>query len=176
MPEPEGALRDRMILDFFRRHIHDALDTIGWFGPLGPPGARLDPIAWLTTKVKDYDKIPPNALIVSVEDHDIDDMEIGSNASIDRHEVWIDFYATEDALGRDVQNDLLAICRGQRRAANIDEACFTVAAVDLEDGNGPTDPFVVQIEGPRGETSHDPKLPSDRFWFAVVVYLVDERA
>lgn len=168
--EPEGGLRDRLIIDSMRRYVHDALETIGWFGPIGPTDARLDPIQWLTKRVPDEETIPPNAMLLSREDHDIEDLELGSNASTDTFEVWIDFWATEADLGEHVQGDIAAILRGQRPAAGCEDASFPVLDTD-----GLTELFLVEISDVHTHHGRDPRTAADVLWYAVVCRVTDER-
>jgi len=169
-PEPEGGFRDRLVRDGFRRHVHAALTAIGWFGPVGPVDRRLPNVTWVTDRYDDDEAIPPNTLVCAFEDHDVDDIEIGSGASVNRMEVWLEFYAVEDALGQDMAGDLIAILRGQRPAVNCVDPSFPVVDVD-----GVTELFVVAIDGVRGIHDRNPKRISDRFYYGVVAYLEDER-
>lgn len=171
MPEPEGALRDRLILDSFRVYVKGKLTSIGWFaGALGTAAAPLPPINWITTAIPDDQQIPPNTLLSTIEDTDPTDIELGSSASTNSVEFWFEFWAVEDALGRDVIHDLMAILRGQRRDVDADEPSFPVFDVD-----GETELFSCDIDDVRVMHGHDPRKTADRHWFAVTGLYHDER-
>lgn len=168
---PEGGFRDRLIFEGFHKYLHDKLDAIGWFGPIGAPAKRYPPIVWRTERIPDDETIPEDALVVSTDDVDIADLEIGSNASATGISVWIDFYPVNDALGAHVAGDIIAILRGQMTAVNAVEPNFPVFDTD-----GLTELFTVDIEDIQLLISHNPSKPAERYWRAVACVLVDERA
>lgn len=122
----EGGIRDRLIFESCHRMIHDALNQLGWFGQLGTPARPIPPIVWRTERYDDDQRIPVNALVVSSEDTNSADLEVGSLLSEDATQFWVDFYPVDDELGKHVMGDVRAILQGKMASANRVEPGFWV--------------------------------------------------
>jgi hypothetical protein len=178
---PQGGLRDRMIIESHRTMVHGALDALGWFDP---NRAHL-PINWRTTPVRDDEEIDFNTAILTFEDIDADEIEIGSNVSELTHVVWFDFYgepAPEDApemtynggeaLGKHFIGDVRAILAGE-----LPDVGRSWPALEVYDWTlaTPAAFATLSIENIRTrKVQHHVDKPWQRYWYTCYHELVED--
>lgn len=168
MADPAGGLRDRLITDSFAAMLKAALTTLGWFAP----SDRHLPIDFRTVPYPEGAEIPLNTFVVSREDVNGTDAEVGSNATEDRHVMWMDFYAEKRGLAQHFIGDVRDICRGKHADAGREEPVFEVRNVHED---GATVLFFCDVEDVQVETSHGGGQPHERNWMAVTCDLVEHR-
>lgn len=178
----QGGDRAVLIWESVHRWLHAKLTELSWFGPLGAPGpggrrVEIPSITWRTERIEDYEQIPINTLVISHGDLTFVPLETGSNGSIDSLDVWVEFYASDDHLGRRVMGDVLALVRGQMSSIGVEETVIPVLDWRTPDPDPDEPLFHVSIEDP--EMLHggqNPERPEMRHWFGVNFLIVDEQA
>lgn len=178
----QGGEREVLIWESVHRWFQSKLDDLGWFGPLGAPAAGGGPrveipsITWRTERIEDYAKIPVNTLVISHEDTHVELNETGSLSTTDSTDYWIEFFASDDHMGRRVTGDVFALARGQMSQIDVEETVIPV--FDWRVVPVPVEPlFYVHIESPdRVHGGQNPERPEMRHWFGVSFVIVDEQA
>lgn len=175
-PNPQGGLRDRLLLDSVRHRVLAGLTALGWFEDvtLNTP-VKHEPINWRTTPVPESDPVPPNTLIVLPSDNSYVDMETGSDLSEDTHDYWIDFYGQSTAISTHMMGDIRDILRGIYADAGYGDG-NTLDVCDWDtDPTGATVLFNADIEQVEIIVSHNPSKDYERFWQAASFRVVEER-
>lgn len=110
-----GGLRDRMILENVLRQVMAQLATSGW-NLIHPDGTLInsDPDA-AYERIRIVDEypdteveVPVNTLAFSAGDSTQDMLELGTNNETHYSPIYIDFFASSDALMRHVMGDIYA--------------------------------------------------------------------
>lgn len=160
-----GGLRDRLIHDALYRLVEEILTTLGWMNP----GRQHAPINLVPVAVDEHDEIPANTLTVSPEDVDGTDAEMGSLLEERRTGYWIDFYAEDDAVGKDLIGDLRDALKGKmagRTGPVLDVFDTTLATPALA--------FSCVLEGIRTDRAHGFTEAHRRHWFELALEVVDD--
>lgn len=175
---PEGGLRDRMLIESFYQMLKSSLTARGWFNP----GRQHLPINMVPGPVSRKDEIPPNTFVITWEDIDAAEAELGSNAAELTHTAYADFYAEPpppdgnggEALGKHFIGDVRSIILGEmpsigRTANTLDVLDYSLAT--------PTHLFTVEfdIEHTRSAKVHHYDQPWERWWYSCVIECIEER-
>lgn len=179
MTEPRGGLRDRLLIESFYQMLHGGLEALGWFDA----GRQHAPIDMRPGPVPRDEEIDYNTLVVTWEDIDRTDTELGSNAAELTHTLYIDFYAEPpppdgmggEALGKHLIGDVLAIVVGEfpdigRSWPSLEVFDWTLAT--------PTYLFTVQFDTERTRTAkvHRYDQPWERWWYTCVTEVIEDRS
>ncbi len=154
---PDGR-RDRLIQESAYRMIVDALGTIGWFDA----GRNHQPILAQSAPVDEHVEIPVNTLTVVMEDSPSSDLQMGDNAQSFAHSFWVDFYAENDAVGRQLIGDVRYILQGLHSAAGRN---FSVLDIYDYDQATPAVLFRCGIQDVVTDRGHDYTQAHRKFWF-----------
>ena len=177
MPTVQGGMLDHLVWESFHRWLHGHLTTLNWFEPLNqltaPDDPERPPITWSTDDQVDRERVALNTLMVSQADTESTLLETGSNLTEDITPIWVEFYATDDQLGRMVTGDIRTICQG-KYAGLVEEPCFTV--YDWRD-DPETELFTAHLQNvERLHGGQNPASPEMRHWWGVYVEVAEERA
>lgn len=155
-----GGLRLRLIRLSVYNMVNDALDQLGWFD-----GDRRH----ATVNVSDgpFDEITYNAVALTYDPIDDEDVEMGSNLQENTWTGYADVYAESDALGLHLAGDIRDILRGKMPSIG----CYRPQVV-VYDYTMATPPelFICEIEGVVLDKARDSKHPN---WYSVRFDLVD---
>lgn len=170
MTEPEGGLRDRLVLESLVEMLRDTLGTLGWFDDVDP-AVRL-PVNLTSKSYKADEEIPLNTIRVLYVDDDHDDIEIGSLASEDTRTCYVEVYAQDEAVLNHLRGDIVAILRGKHpgcgRTWNTLELTDWTLATPAQFG-------LAHLDRVRSERSRFFNRPWAEFWIGVRVDIVEER-
>ncbi len=107
---PEGGLRDRLIHESILKNLEARLTTLGWFAA----GREHAPITMIDEFPNDNAEVAPNTLAVSLGDGDGVPRELGAKNESHELTMFVDFFAENDSVGRDVRGDVYAYFRGNQ--------------------------------------------------------------
>lgn len=161
-----GGLRVRLIQDNLFDMIQDSLDALGWFDS----GRDHNPVEMVEEEPNWEEPITPNKISVLIESIDDFEAEMGSNLMEERHNVFVDIYAEDDATGMHLSNDIRDILRGKFPSIGR-----TVSRMDVYDKTlaTPAQIFAVDIENSRWDRGRSFSESWLRHWFVVSCDLVD---
>lgn len=166
MTDIVGGLRVRLIKDSFFYMIEESLAVRGWFDP----GRQHMPVN-LVAKSQNWDEpVQYNTLAISVEDVQDDEQEMGSNLTEDRWQVYVDFFAEDDALGMDLTNDIRDILRGKMGSIGRGRPSFTV--FDYRQAT-PNRLFRCGIENVISDRARNFPRPWQQHWYVVRCDVLD---
>lgn len=176
MTEPLAGIRDHLVWESFHQWLHGHLDALGWFGPLakltGSDTVDRPPITWRTSGFADRTTIPVNTIIVSQADTDSVELEVGSYLTEESTQVWVEFFASDDQLGRMVTGDIKALCQG-KYIGRSEDPVFPV--MDWRE-DPPTELFIGHMaDVQRMHGGQNPTSPEMRHWWGVALDLLEER-
>lgn len=161
-----GGLRVRLIQDNVFDMLEDALDALGWFD-VGRDHETVE----LVDEEPDWDTpITPNKVSVIIESINDFEAELGSNLMEERHNVFIDIYAEDDATGIHLSNDIRDILRGK-----FPSISRTQPRIDIYDKTMATPAviFTVEVEDARWDRGRSFSESWLKHWFVVSCTLVD---
>lgn len=178
MPALEGGYRDRLIIMSFRETLWTALDELGWFDT----DRAHQTVTWREGPVPHDEEIAYNTVVVTFEDDDGTDAELGSNASDIVHTGWVDFYAEPpppegmggEALGKHFIGDVKAILVGAMSSAGRTRPVIDVLDYGMAT---PARVFSVMVDTERTRTSRIQRAhqPWERWWYTCVFELNEFR-
>lgn len=179
MAEPVGGLRDRMIIESYYRMLQSSLTALGWFDA----NRQHLRINMVPGPVPRNEQIPYNTLVVTWEDIDATDIEMGSNAAELTHTAYVDFYAEPpppdgnggEALGKHLIGDVRSITVGEMPA--IGRSWPTLDVLDYSLAT-PTYLFTVEFdtEHIRSAKVRHYDQPWERWWYSCVIEAIEERS
>lgn len=161
-----GGLRARLIKDSIFNCINDSLDALGWFDP----GRQHAPINFTANVTPNDVEIPLNTLALADESMHNTDLELGSNFVESRWLFYVDFYAENDTLGKDLINDVRDILGG--RMSTIGRRDASVHVYDYRQAT-PAQIFTVAIEDLFVDRAHDFPKVYQKHWYACRFNVVD---
>jgi hypothetical protein len=165
-----GGKRDRLIRDAVAGVVKDGIDSLGWLS-----GTRKHlPINWRDEAITETDTVVPLNTITLVSDSERDEeRELGTNATEDRWSFWVDFYAENEDIGREMIGDVRDILRG--KYPSIGRTAPVVLVYDpLSDP--PELLFGLEIENVEPDRPpRQTQRPFEQFWFTCSFDVVDER-
>lgn len=154
-----GGLRQRLIRESIYRELYRALQARGWFAT----GRKHKTITFPGVTETNENEIPLNRLALVDEDMVEFEYEMGSNAVQTSWTFWVDFYAENESLGKDVINDVRDILAG--RMSSIDRAAPIIQVYDYTLAT-PAPIFKVEIEDIVVDRAKDFPKPYQKFWYA----------
>lgn len=160
-----GGRRDRMILESVVLAIEDDLTSREWFDP----GRQHQPIVIIDEYPDTEDRVVYNTMSIQFGDSNTRLAELGSRAEIHMVPIFVDFFAENDALKRDVIGDIYAW-------ANETTA---IPIIDLSLGAAtPTIEFYLEIEAESAQKEYPPRAtnPWMKHWGIVSFMVSDMRA
>lgn len=161
-----GGLRVRLIQDSVFDMLQDSLDALGWFD-----AGRDHEDVELVDEEPDWNSpITPNKISVIIESINDSDAEMGSNLMEERHSVFIDIYAEDDATGIHLSNDIRDILRG--KMPSIDRGWPQIEIYDKTLAT-PAVIFNVDVEDARWDRGRNFAEEWLKHWFVVSCDLVD---
>lgn len=166
-----GGQRDRYIIESFYRMLEGALVDLGWFD-LNNPIFEKNPMEIVPGPVNHTDEIHLNTMAVSFEDVTPDPLELGSNGLVLTHEVYVDFFAEDEASGVHVSGDVKAILCGQMPSIGRNWPVFSVLDWSLAT---PSELFVCSIEQVERNKVHRNEQPWQRYWYTVSAQIEEVR-
>lgn len=113
---PDGGLRDRLIHESMLKNLESHLATLGWFDA----GREHAPIVMIDEFPDDNAEVVVNTLAVSLGDSDGVPRELGAKSESHEMTIFVDFFAENDSIGRDVRGDVYAYFRGNQTQAVYD--------------------------------------------------------
>lgn len=161
-----GGIRARLIRDSVYHCIYDALAELGWFDS----GRRHLPIVFDGGLVDQAEEIQLNTVALVDEDLVADDLELGSNLAEHNWTFYVDFYAENDVIGKELINDVRDILAG--RMSTIGRAHSSVTVYDYREAT-PSELFTVQLEDIVVDRAHDFPKPWLKHWYACRFTVVD---
>lgn len=161
-----GGLRVRLIQDNVFDMLETALGDLGWFD-----AGRDHEDVTLVDEEPDWDSpITPNKISVIIESINDSEAEMGSNLTEERHNVFIDVYAEDDATGIHLSNDIREILRG--KMPSIDRGWPSIDVYDKTLAT-PVVIFTVDVEDARWDRGRSFSEAWLKHWFVVSCTLVD---
>lgn len=178
MPEVLGGMRDRLIWESCHRTLHAALEELGWFGALGTTDKPIPPVVWATERKRDDEVIPPNFLVLSSEDINGEDGEVGSTLTTEAMEMWLDFYPVTQTLGKHLMGDARDLLKGKMPDVGFSEMGFWVVdhRPPAKSDTSGENLFWVDIENvDEVHNAGNPATPELKNWRSVTWRVMDER-
>ena len=140
MPIYVGGLRARLVHDSVFNMLRDALTALGWFAP----SATHTPITFISEPLDPNVEVPLNTIAIADADDRGDDIEMGSLLQELRWQIFVDFFAENDAIGLHLIRDVKDVLEGRmpsigRTGPFVNVYDYTLAtpavlfAVDIED-------------------------------------------
>jgi hypothetical protein len=110
MAVPTGGLRDRMIHESILQNLKAQLTTLGWFGVTRQHSA----IVMIDEFPDENSEVQPNTLAVSLGDGGGVPRELGNKDESHELTLFVDFFAEDDSVGREMRGDVYAYFRGNQ--------------------------------------------------------------
>lgn len=161
-----GGLRQRLIRDSIYFTIYDALEQLGWFTTV----VARKPITFEPEPLDNSVAVPLNTLNLFDEDIRESDLELGSNGVETRQTFYVDFYAEDNSVGRDMINDVRDIVAGRMPAIGRDSSTIDVVDWRLSE---PVKLFYVDIEDVMVDRATDFPRPWLKHWFTCRFAVLD---
>lgn len=161
-----GGLRERYINDSVYHLVKDSLFELGWFNS----GRKYKPITIRTEPVGTREEVPWNTIIVTPTHTTDNDAELGSNFGEVKTVYYVDFYAENDALGKELIHDVRDLLKG--RMPSIDRF-FSV--LHVYDWSMVTPPYIFycDIEDVMVDKAKDFPKPWQEHWWACRFTVID---
>jgi hypothetical protein len=165
-----GGLRDRMVLESVLQAVVADLTTQGWFDATvydSTPGTRQHrPITVVDEYPDDNAEVELNTLAFSFSEATGIDGEMGSKLEVHRMDIFVDFFAESDAIGRHVIGDIYAYLKEQR----------VLSVYDYRQATPPVE-FDVDIEDDVAKRKPTRAVnPWQKHWHVVSMTVTDDRA
>lgn len=154
-----GGQRARLIRLSVYNYIHAALTDLGWFDS----GRKHSAITFPGIAETNENEIPKNRIALSDEDMFEFDLEMGSNGVETTTTYWLDFYAENDALGREVVNDVRDVLGGRMSSIGCVHPRIPIYDIRLAT---PAVIFTVGVEDIVVDRAHDMPKPYQKHWWA----------
>ena len=161
-----GGLRSRLILYNLFNMLNSSLTDLGWFNP----GRRHKPISFVIEEQDLTSEVKINTLALSDEAISSTPWEIGSTLTEDTRWHYLDFFAENDAVGKDLIGDCRDILLG--KLASVGRVSPTLDVFDLTQATPPRI-FSCDIITVRVDRSHDYTYPWLRHWYSIQFSLFD---
>lgn len=157
-----GGTRYRMTLESVARDIEAFLATEGWFDS----GREHQPIVVIDEFPDDKDEVAINTLAFSMGDSFTRTLELGSQAEQLSIPMFVDFFAENDGMGRDVVGD---IYEHVQKIKSFDVLDYDQAT--------PTVEFSVAVFEEASEIRKPERAvnPWQRHWYVCAFVVEDER-
>lgn len=160
-----GGLRARLVHDSIYRMLYDALDALGWFDV----SSSRSTITFNSEPLPPDIEVPINTIALADEDERGEAIELGSQLQELRWQMYVDFFAENDALGLHVVRDIKDILQGRMASIGRDRPIVEVYDYTLAT---PVEIFSVEIEDVFTDKARDFPQPWLRAWrtcgFAVI--------
>lgn len=167
MPAIVGGTRARLVRESLYNMLYDALEDLGWLDLVGRDHATIH----FTGRVVDrLTEIPVNTAVLSDEGRNDIGWELGSNMTESSWTYFFDFYAEDDALGKDLINDVRDILGGRMSSLGRNDPSFLV--YDYRQATPPAI-FRCQLEDIVVDRAHDFPHPWLRNWYACRFDVID---
>lgn len=161
-----GGFRARLVSDSVYHLIKDSLTSLGWLNA----GRHHKTITVRNEPVSEREEIDWNTVVVS-ETHTTDnDAELGSNLGDITTTFYVDFYAENEAIGKELIHDVRDILKG--RMASIGRT-FAVLKVYDWSLTTPAQIFYCDIEDVVVDQAKDFPKPWQAHWWACRFSVVD---
>lgn len=171
----DGGRRDRAVMDSFREHVIQILETRGW---LDQP-RQHPPLEFIQDFVEEDLSLNVKEKTFVCFSHDNTEstgLEVGSNAVLSTHYFWIDVFSDTSggsaALGREIAGDIQDGLRGLLPSAGFDEDGFYV--YDLRDKQNPVELFWVDVPYVNIEQARR-KTRTENAWHQMLVGVEESR-
>ena len=160
-----GGLRRRLIKDSFYTMMNTALTDLGWYKK--NTGLMNEPFVFLSEQVDTEQAIKPNTVGFSFENMVSSEVELGSDLTEDRWNVYVDILAEDEAVGTHLSGDIMDILRGKFTKIGRGKPSYQV--YDLK-GN---EAFIVGFDNVDINRVRDWVSPHNKFWWIVACEAVD---
>lgn len=166
MADIVGGLRARLIRESVFRMVEQGLTDLDWFDSNNP---NL-PISFLSRSQNQDEPIEPNTVALSDENTTGIELELGSQLTETRWQMYFDFFADSDAIGLHLVRDIKDILEGRMTFIGRDDPSFYVY-----DYRQPVPPilFKCQIENVTVDKAHGFVKPWLEHWYACAFTVVD---
>lgn len=154
-----GGLRVRFIHDSLHKYIKDALTELGWLDT----NRRHMPVIFADGPVPSDQEVKLNTISLADEDLIELDAEMGSNLTETSWLYYLDFYAENATIGKELINDVRDILGGRMPSIGCDSKMIPV--YDFREQPNPPVLFTVEIEGPMVDRSRDFVQPWLKNWY-----------
>lgn len=161
-----GGLRERLIADSVYHWIRNALVDLGWFNS----GRPYVPITMRTESVPNDEQIPFNTIVISESSTTDNEGELGSNLGEITTIFYVDFYAENEALGKELIHDVRDAIKGR-----LPSIGYTQSALPVYDWRlaTPTLLFTCDIQDVIVDQARDFPKPWQRHWWVCRFDVVD---
>lgn len=167
----EGGKRDRMVAASFFQWLKEGADQLGWLEDPAISGADHSQVYIVEGPIADNETIPPNTVVVTIEDIDYEDVETGSNSQRATRMGLVDIYAEDDIVGQHLRGDLSAMCRGHMASIGYDDPGFEIFDYDQAT---PSAVGAAEIASVRDERARGGTQEWERHWFSIMAVIEDE--
>lgn len=165
-----GGLRDRMILESILQAVKSDLTTQGWLDATvfdTVPGSREHrPFTIVDEFPDENDEVQVNTLAFSFSDAMGRDGEMGSQLEEHGMNIFIDFFAESDAVGRHVIGDIYAYIKEQG----------TFPVFDYRAATPPVEFNVAVEDGVEKRKPSRAVNPWQKHWHLLAMRVTDDRA
>ena len=170
MSDIVGGLRARLIRESLFEMLNAGLTDLGWFDPTRP----YSPIEFVSRGQNQDEVIPINMAALSDESDREGDVELGSTLTEQTWQMYVDFFAEDDALGLHFIKDVRDILRG-RFTTSIPNAAHRGPMVPVYDYRQATPPVVFHVEVQNTDTDkpHGFLKPWLEHWYVCIFEIVD---
>lgn len=163
-----GGLRDRLIIENMKMLIEDNLNLLGWFDTENQLIANS--LTVLSSPVDDTEELLPNIISLSPEEKSSDELELGSDFSEYRWQVYVDIYAEDHASGLHLCGDVEAIISG--KLASIGRVGKHIPIYDLTMATPPI-AFYIEIDNIVSSKQRFYNRNFERHWWTVGFEIID---
>jgi hypothetical protein len=169
MSDIVGGLRARLIRESVFEKLRTGLTDLGWFDA----GRPHSPIILESRSQNQDETIVINTVALSDENDFESGWEMGSNLTEQTWQMYVDFFAENDALGLSLIRDVRDILRGRFTSIGQDSTFFNVY-----DYRQATPPILFQCEIQNVDTdrAHGFLKPWLEHWYACNFEVVDAYA
>ncbi len=161
-----GGLRSRLIRESCFEMVRGSLTQLGWFDPTRP---HL-PVTFESRQQTHEEPIIPNTAALSDENLTETDWELGSQLAEHTWQMYIDFYADNDAIGLHFIRDVQDILRGRISAIGRTQPNFAV--YDFRQATPPL-LFFCDLERVVVDKSHGFLKPWLLHWYSCSFEIID---
>ena len=161
-----GGLRQRLIADSVYHLLKDSLEDLGWLNTSRP----YRDITVVTETYPNDVEIPLNTVVINETVTTDNDAEMGSNLGEISTTFYVDFYAENEALGKELTHDVRDILRGRMSAIGR-----TNNNLPVYDWSMTTPPaiFVCEIQDVVVDQARDFPKPWQKYWWTCRFDIVD---
>lgn len=166
MAEIVGGLRARLIRESLYQTVKESLIDLDWLNPTNP----ISPIQFVPRPQNQNEQIEINTLALSDENETGIELELGSQLTEHRWQMYLDFFAEDDSIGLHLIRDIKDVLEGRMTFIGRYDPSFQV--YDYRQATPPLI-FTCQIENVSVDKAHGFLKPWLEHWYACAFTVVD---